>query len=143
MHDTGSLMHIIFNMLMLWMFGRELERLMGARRFLTYYMVCVVGAGAVQLLVGVVQGWGVPTVGASGGVFGILLAYGMAFPNRMIMLMFPPIPMKAKYFVIMLGVFELTIGFSGVNNGVANFAHLGGMLFGFMLIKYWGKKRRY
>ena len=96
-----------------------------------------------QLLVGVAQGWGVPTVGASGGVFGILLAYGMAFPNRMIMLMFPPIPMKAKYFVIMLGVFELTIGFSGVNNGVANFAHLGCMLFGFMLIKYWGKKRRY
>jgi len=141
MHDTRSLMHIIFNMLMLWMFGRDLERLMGARRFLTYYMVCVVGAGAVQLLVGVVQGWGVPTVGASGGVFGILLAYGMAFPNRMIMLMFPPIPMKAKYFVIMLGLFELSIGFSGVSNGVANFAHLGGMLFGFVLIKYWGRRR--
>jgi len=126
MHDTGSLMHIFFNMLMLWMFGRELERLMGARRFLTYYMVCVVGAGVVQLLVGVAQGWGVPTVGASGGVFGILLAYGMAFPNRMIMLLFPPIPMKA-----------------GINNGVANFAHLGGMLFGFILIKYWGKRRSY
>jgi membrane associated rhomboid family serine protease len=143
MHDTRSLMHIIFNMLMLWMFGRELERLMGARRFLIYYMVCVVGAGLVQLLVGLVQGWGVPTVGASGGVFGILLAFGMAFPNRMIMLMFPPIPMKAKYFVIMLGVFELSLGFSGVNNGVANFAHLGGMLFGFILIRYWRKKRRY
>jgi membrane associated rhomboid family serine protease len=143
MHDTRSLMHIIFNMLMLWMFGRDLERLMGTGRFLTYYMVCVVGAGVVQLLVGVVQGWGVPTIGASGGVFGILLAYGMAFPNRRIMLMFPPIPMKAKYFVIMLGLFELSIGFSGVNNGVANFAHLGGMLFGFMLIRYWGKRRRY
>jgi len=142
MHDTRSLMHIIFNMLMLWMFGRELERLMGTRRFLTYYMVCVVGAGAVQLLVGVAQGWGVPTVGASGGVFGILLAYGMAFPNRMIMMMFPPIPMKAKYFVIMLGLFELTIGFSGVNNGVANFAHLGGMLFGYLLIRHWGRGRR-
>jgi membrane associated rhomboid family serine protease len=142
LHDTRSLMHIIFNMLMLWMFGRELERMMGARRFLTYYMVCVIGAGIVQLLVGVVQGWGVPTIGASGGVFGILLAYGMAFPNRMIMLMFPPIPMKAKYFVIMLGVFELSIGFSGVNNGVANFAHLGGMLFGFLLIRHWGRKRR-
>lgn len=143
MHDTRSLMHIGFNMLMLWMFGRELERLMGARRFLTYYMVCVVGAGVVQLLAGVAQGWGVPTVGASGGVFGILLAYGMAFPNRRIMLMFPPIPMKAKYFVIMLGLFELTVGFSRVNNGVANFAHLGGMLFGFMLIRYWGMRRRY
>jgi len=143
MHDTRSLMHIIFNMLMLWMFGRELERLMGARRFLIYYMVCVVGAGAVQLMVGVAQGWGVPTVGASGGVFGILLAYGMAFPNRRIMLMFPPIPMKAKYFVIMLGLFELSIGFSGVQNGVANFAHLGGMLFGFMLIRYWRKERQF
>ena len=142
MHDTRSLMHIIFNMLMLWMFGRDLERMMGARRFFTYYMVCVVGAGVVQLIVGVLQGWGVPTVGASGGVFGLLLAYGMAFPNRMMMLMFPPIPMKAKYFVIMLGLFELFIGFSGVNNGVANFAHLGGMLFGFLLIKHWGRRRR-
>jgi membrane associated rhomboid family serine protease len=104
-------------------------------------MTCVVGAGIIQLLVGVLQGGGAPTVGASGGVFGILLAYGMAFPDRRIMLMFPPIPMKAKYFVIMLGLFELSLGFSGVNNGVANFAHLGGMLFGFWLIKYWGKRR--
>ena len=142
LHDTRSLMHIVFNMLMLWMFGRDLERLMGPRRFLTYYMTCVVGAGLVQLLVGVMQGWGVPTVGASGGVFGILLAYGMAFPNRMIMLIFPPIPLKAKYFVILLGLFELYIGFSGGNNGVANFAHLGGMLFGFMLLRRWGRRRR-
>ena len=141
MHDTGSLMHIIFNMLMLWMFGRDIEQLMGARRFLIYYTVCVVGAGLVQLLVGVIQGWGVPTLGASGGVFGIFLAYGMAFPNRRLMLIFPPIPMKAKYFVIMLGIFELTLGFSGVKNGVANFAHLGGMLFGFVLIKYWAGSR--
>ena len=141
MHDTQSLMHIIFNMLMLWMFGRDVERLMGPTRFLIYYMVCVVGAGLVQLLVGVIQGWGVPTVGASGGVSGIFLAYGMAFPNRRVMLMFPPIPMKAKYFVILLGLFELSIGFSGVNNGIANFAHLGGMLFGYALIKHWGRRR--
>ncbi len=142
LHDTRSLMHILFNMLMLWMFGREIERMMGPRRFLTYYMTCVIGAGLIQLLVGVIQGWGVPTLGASGGVFGIFLAYGMAFPNRRVMLMFPPIPMKAKYFVIMLGLFELSIGFSGVNNGIANFAHLGGMLFGFALIRYWGRRRR-
>ncbi len=140
-HSTSSLMHIIFNMLMLWMFGRDIEGIMGARRFFIYYMTCVVGAGVIQLLVGVLQGGGAPTVGASGGVFGILLAYGMAFPDRRIMLMFPPIPMKAKYFVIMLGLFELSLGFSGVNNGVANFAHLGGMRFGFWLIKYWGKRR--
>ncbi len=142
MHDTRSWMHIIFNMLMLWMFGRDIERLMGARRFLTYYLVCVVGAGIVQLLAGVLQGWGVPTVGASGGVFGIFLAYGMAFPNRRIMLMFPPIPMPAKYFVILLGLFELTMGYTGASPGIANFAHLGGMVFGFALIKYWARQRR-
>ena len=141
MHSQSTLMHIIFNMLMLWMFGRDLEQLMGPQRFFTYYMTCVIGAGIVQLLVGVYQGGGVPTLGASGGVFGILLAYGMHFPNRTLMLIFPPIPMKAKYFVIMLGLFELTIGLSGVRNGIANFAHLGGMLFGFVLIRYWGRRR--
>ena len=141
MHNTGDIMHIVFNMLMLWMFGRDIERLMGPRRFLTYFLVCVVGAGLVQLLVGVVQGWGVPTVGASGGVYGILLAYGMAFPNRTLVLLFPPIPIKAKYFVILLGLFELSIGTTGAMPGVANFAHLGGMIFGYALIKYWSKQR--
>ncbi len=136
-HSTNSLMHILFNMLMLWMFGRDIERLMGPQRFLIYYITCIAGAGIIQLLVGVLQGGGVPTVGASGGVFGILLAYGMAFPERRIMLLFPPIPMKAKYFVIMLGLLELYFGFSGVNNGIANFAHLGGMLFGYWLIRAW------
>ena len=139
-HSTNSLMHILFNMLMLWMFGRDIERLMGPQRFLIYYITCIAGAGIIQLLVGVLQGGGVPTVGASGGVFGILLAYGMAFPERRILLLFPPIPMKAKYFVIMLGLLELYFGFSGVNNGIANFAHLGGMLFGYWLIRAW--KRR-
>jgi len=138
----GNVMHIAFNMFALWMFGRELEWLMGSQRFLIYFLVCVVGAAMVQLLVAGFQGGLYPTVGASGGVFGILLAYGLTFPNRIVMLLFPPIPMKAKYFVIMLGLFELFIGFSGVNNGVANFAHLGGMLFGFLLIKHWGKRRR-
>jgi membrane associated rhomboid family serine protease len=142
MHNTASLTHIIFNMLMLWMFGRDIERLMGPRRFLTYFLVCVVGAGIVQLLVGVVQGWGVPTVGASGGVYGILLAYGMAFPNRSIVLLFPPIPIKAKYFVILLGLFELSIGSTGAMPGVANFAHLGGMIFGYGLIRYWSSQSR-
>jgi membrane associated rhomboid family serine protease len=139
LHSTNSLMHIIFNMLMLWMFGRDIEMLMGPRRFLIYYIICIIGAGIIQLLVGIFQGGGVPTVGASGGVFGILLAYGMAFPERRIMLIFPPIPMKAKYFVALLGLLEFYLGFSGVNNGVANFAHLGGMLFGYWLIKFWKK----
>lgn len=138
----SNLTHIFFNMFMLWMFGRELERMMGQKRFLTYYFTCVIGAGLVQLIVAGSQGGLYPTLGASGGVFGLLLAYGMAFPNRMIMLMFPPIPMKAKYMVILFGLMELYLGVSGGAPGVANFAHLGGMLFGFLLLRYWTKSRR-
>ncbi|MCH8306714.1 MAG: rhomboid family intramembrane serine protease [Proteobacteria bacterium] len=138
----GNLNHIFFNMFGLWMFGRDLERMMGARRFLIYYLTCVIGAGMVQLIVAGIQGGIYPTIGASGGVFGILLAFAMAFPNRIIMLLFPPIPMKAKYFVLMYGLLELYLGLSGRAQGVANFAHLGGMFFGFMLIQYWRKSRR-
>lgn len=138
----GSVAHLVFNMLMLWMFGREIEILMGARRFLTYYLTCVGGAGLVQLLVAYLQHGEYNTVGASGGVFGILLAFGMAFPNRMVMLLFPPIPMKAKYLVILAGLFELYLGVSGRSPGVANFAHLGGMLFGFLLIRHWSRPGR-
>ncbi|MCZ6827549.1 MAG: rhomboid family intramembrane serine protease, partial [Gammaproteobacteria bacterium] len=83
-----------------------------------------------------------PVVGASGGVFGLLLAFGMAFPTRMIMLLFPPIPMKAKYMVVLFGFLELYFGLSGRAPGIANFAHLGGMLFGFLLIRHWKKARR-
>ncbi|MDJ0904475.1 MAG: rhomboid family intramembrane serine protease [Woeseiaceae bacterium] len=138
----GNLMHIAFNMFALWMFGRELELMMGAKRFLTYYLTCVIGAGIVQLIVAGTQGGLYPTVGASGGVFGILLAYGLAFPNRTIMLLFPPIPMKAKYFVLVFGLLELYLGVSGSAPGVANFAHLGGMLFGFLLLRYWSRSGR-
>jgi membrane associated rhomboid family serine protease len=138
----GDLMHIAFNMFMLWMFGRELEMVYGARRFLTYYMTCVIGAGLIQLLVASTQGSVYPTVGASGGVFGLLLLFGMTFPNRMIMLLFPPIPMKAKYMVILFGLLELYLGVSGRAPGIANFAHLGGMLFGFILIQQWKKAAR-
>ena len=138
----GNLMHIAFNMFALWMFGRELELIMGARRFITYFLTCVIGAGFIQLIVAGTQGGLYPTVGASGGVFGILLAYGLAFPNRMIMLLFPPIPMKAKYFVLVFGLLELYLGVSGSAPGVANFAHLGGMLFGFLLLRYWSRSRR-
>ena len=138
----GNVMHIVFNMFALWMFGRDLEGLMGARRFLVYYFTCVVGAAVVQLIVAAVQGGVYPTLGASGGIFGILLAYGMAFPNRMIILLFPPIPMKAKYFVVLYGLFELYLGIAGSAPGVAHFAHLGGMLFGFLLLQYWSQRRR-
>ncbi len=142
LHDLRGLGHIGFNMFGLWMFGRDLERVMGAQRFLTYYLTCVIGAGIVQLIVTSMQGGYYPTVGASGGVFGILLAFGMTYPNRMIVLLFPPIPMKAKYMVIVFGLFELYFGVSGRSPGVANFAHLGGMLFGFLLIQYWRNARR-
>lgn len=139
----GNLTHIFFNMFGLWMFGRDLERLMGPQRFLVYYFTCVVGAGIVQLIVAATQGSVYPTVGASGGVFGILLAYGLTYPNRMVMLIFPPIPMRAKYFVLFYGLLELYLGLSGGAPGVANFAHLGGMFFGFVLLRYWARPRRH
>jgi len=138
----GDLTHIFFNMFMLWMFGRELEIVMGSRRFLTYYMTCVIGAGIVQLIVATMGGSGYPTVGASGGVFGILLAFGMAFPNRMILLLIPPIPMKAKYLVVLAGGMELYFGISGARPGIASYAHLGGMLFGFLLLLHWRRVAR-
>lgn len=138
----GSPVHLIFNMFMLWMFGRELEVLMGTQRFLIYYMSCVIGAGLIQILVTALEGSPYPVVGASGGVFGLLLAFGMTFPNRMIMLLFPPIPMKAKYMVVLFGLLELYLGLSGRTPGIANFAHLGGMLFGYLLIRRWRKAQR-
>jgi membrane associated rhomboid family serine protease len=141
MHDPNNFFHLLFNMLALLMFGAPLEYTWGNRRFLTYYLVCVGGAGICQLLVtswAVAQG-GEPyaTIGASGGVFGLLLAYGMLFPNQRVMLLIPPIPMKARTLVIVYGVIELMMGFTGLQPGVAHFAHLGGMLFGWLLIRYW------
>jgi membrane associated rhomboid family serine protease len=126
----------------LWMFGRDIERLMGPQRFLTYYMTCVIGAGIVQLVFAEFQGANYPTIGASGGLFGILLAYGLTFPDRTVMLLIPPIPMKAKYFVIIYGVLELFLGVSGLAPSIAHFAHLGGMLFGYLLLRYWARPRR-
>ncbi|MBB4126289.1 membrane associated rhomboid family serine protease [Xanthomonas translucens] len=137
----GSFSHLLFNMLALYMFGGPLEQTWGNKRFLTYYLVCVAGAGLCQLLVGwwMVSNGGdpYPTLGASGGIFGLLLAFGMLFPNQRVMLLFPPIPMKARTFVIVFGVLELVMGFTGWQPGVAHFAHLGGMLFGWLLIRYW------
>jgi len=138
----GNLNHILFNMFGLWMFGRDLERLWGAKRFLTFFLVCVAGAGLIQLLVAAIQGGLYPTVGASGGLFGLLLAYGLTFPNRTIVMMLFPVPIRAKTAVFLFAGLELFTGFSGVNNGVANFAHLGGMLFGFLMLQYWQHSRR-
>lgn len=142
LHDTVNFAHILFNMFALWMFGRDVERIMGARRFLTYYLTCVIGAGLAQLMVAEFSGAASITVGASGGVFGILLAFGMAFPNRIIMMIFPPIPMPARYFVVVIGLLELLLGVSGYSTGVAHFAHLGGMLFGYLLLRFWRRRPR-
>ncbi len=137
----GGFQHLFFNMLALYMFGGPLEQTWGSRRFTTYYLICIAGAGLCQLAVGwwMVQAGNAayPTLGASGGVFGLLLAYGMLFPYQQIMLLFPPIPMKARTFVILYGVAELFLGFTGLQPGVAHFAHLGGMLFGWLVIRYW------
>lgn len=137
----GSIAHLLFNMLALAMFGAPLEHVWGNRRFLTYFLTCIVGAAAFQLLVGawtMAQGGeAYPTVGASGGIFGLLLAYGMLFPQQRVMLLIPPIPMKARTLVIVYGVAELLLGITGTMPGVAHFAHLGGMLFGWLLIRYW------
>jgi membrane associated rhomboid family serine protease len=133
----GSMMHLFFNMLGLWMFGAELERVWGQKRFLQFYAASVLAAAAMQLIVNMLLGSPYPTVGASGGLFGLLLAFGMMFPNRTIMPLFPPIPMKAKTFVAVYGGLELVLGVTGTQSGVAHFAHLGGMLGGYLMIRYW------
>jgi len=138
----GSLTHLFFNMFALYMFGSEIERLLGSRRYLAYYMVCVIGAAVAQLVVlGGMNRPPVPTVGASGGVFGLLLAFGMAFPQRKLMLLFPPIPMPAWLFVTLYGALELYLGVTGSGQGVAHFAHLGGMAAGYVLLMYWARQR--
>ena len=141
LHDPSNLFHLLFNMLALVMFGAPLEYTWGNKRYATYYFTCVVGAGLCQLGVGWYElsqgGRALPVMGASGGVFGLLLAYGMLFPNQRVMLLIPPIPMKARTLVIVYGAIELLLGFSGLQPGVAHFAHLGGMLFGWLLIRHW------
>jgi membrane associated rhomboid family serine protease len=118
------------------MFGAEIERLWGERRYLQFLLASVLSASLVQLIWTALIGSSVPTVGASGALFGLLLAFGMIFPNRIIMPLFPPIPMKAKVFVAVFGGLELLLGLGG-GGGIAHFAHLGGMLGGFLMIRYW------
>lgn len=178
----GGFTHLLFNMFALWMFGRVLENVWGAKRFFIYYFVTGLGAAALhtfvnfiefQYLAGkmlpetvqmvITQGTeifnqgknfsdpdagklnlmlNIPTVGASGAVFGILLGFGMLFPNTQLMLLFPPIPIKAKYFVMGYGALELFLGVTQTGSNIAHFAHLGGMLFGFILIKYWNRQTK-
>jgi Uncharacterized membrane protein (homolog of Drosophila rhomboid) len=140
--------HIFFNMFAVYMFGRTVEYIWGSKQFLIYYIVTGIGAGLIQELVWLFT---VPpqyyefmlTVGASGAVFGILLAFGVMFPNAPLYIMFIPIPVKAKYVVIGYGIMELFMGVSNqAGDNVAHFAHLGGMLFGIILLLFWKKKGR-
>lgn len=136
----GGFMHLFFNMFALWMFGRILENTWGSKRFLTYYMVCGLGAAFTQevlQLLGVIPP--APVVGASGAVYGLLLAFAMMFPNMPMYIIPFPFPIKAKWMVIGYTIIELIEGVANFGN-VAHFAHLGGMIFGCLLILYWRKK---
>ena len=157
----GGIWHLFFNMYTLWIFGSILENVWGSKKFLLFYFVTGLGAALLHNLVleielstlqNAVQSGNMvaqtsimnilrtPTVGASGAIYGVLLGYGMLFPNNIISLIFPPIALKAKWFVIIFGAIELLMGVTGTGSDVAHFAHLGGMIFGLILIMYWKKK---
>src|SRR5580698_316789 len=135
LHD--GFMHIFFNMFALFMFGTPLERYWGSGRFITFYLVCVLAAALTQLTVAVFEHSQAPTLGASGGIFGLLLAFAVYFPRQRIMLLFPPIPLPAWAFVLIYGLVELFQGVTGSQADVAHFAHLGGMLGGAAMILAW------
>lgn len=164
----GGFWHLFFNMYTLWIFGSVLENMWGGKKFFLYYMVTGLGAALLHEGVMAIQVASyhsaiaagsqsasiamhnlmmTPTVGASGAIYGLLLAYGMMFPNNVLRLIFPPIALKAKWFVLIFGAIELISGLTGAMGGasgdnVAHFAHLGGMLFGLILILYWKKKNK-
>ena len=133
----AGLTHLAFNMFGLWMFGADLERVWGSRRFAAFFAVSVLVAAFAQLLVSAWLGSDAPTVGASGGLFGLLIGFAMVLPPRKVMPLFPPIPMPAPVFVALYGLIELTLGVTGSASGVAHFAHLGGLLGGWLTIRYW------
>jgi len=132
----GNFSHLFFNMLGLWMFGSELEQVWGRNRFIQFYFASVIAGALTHLIVNFALGVSSAMIGASGGVFGLLLAFAMIFPNRIILVFFV-LPMKAKYFVALYGLLELYQGANVVNTGVAHFAHLGGMLGGLLTLRYW------
>ena len=158
----GGFWHLFFNMYTLYFFGRVLEERWGAKKFLVFYFVT--GLGAALIHTGVewlqMQGWMAqvaegslgaqakihalkmtPTVGASGAIYGVLMGFAMLYPDAILSLVFPPVSMKAKWFVLIFGGIELLTGITGTGGGIAHFAHLGGLIFGYLLIMYWKKKR--
>ena len=140
----GDMMHIFFNALALYQFGTRVEYTLGTKRYAIFFFTCLAGAGLCQLLVqGFMMSRGAapaPTIGASGGIYGLLLAYAMFFPTERVMLLLPPIPMSARTMVIGFGAIELLLGVTGTAAGIAHFAHLGGMLFGWLLLRYWRRR---
>ena len=153
----GDFWHLFFNMYTLMIFGTVLERIWGSKKFLLFYFVTGIGAALCHSLVLHLQYdalmeagkiasatavLGTPTVGASGAIYGVLLGYGMLFPDNRLQLIFPPVAMKAKWFVIIFGAIELITGLTGMGGNIAHFAHLGGMLFGLIMILIWKKQNR-
>lgn len=130
----GGLLHLATNMYGLWMFGSDVERILGSRRFLWLYLVSVVAAAFTQLSVTTLLAQHIPTLGASGGIFGVLVAFAMIFPDRRILLLIPPIPLRARTFVVLYAAIELFAGVTGAEAGVAHFAHLGGLAGGWLLM---------
>jgi membrane associated rhomboid family serine protease len=136
-----AFLHLFFNMFGLYMFGKPLEQEWGTRNFLVYYFASVLAAAGTQILWTTMTGSSAPTIGASGGVFGILLAFAVLFPKQRLILLFPPIPMPAWLFVTLYAIFELYLGVTGTQAGVAHFAHLGGMLGGALVFAVWRTPR--
>ena len=137
----GGIAHLFFNMYTLYIFGSVLERVWGTKKFLIFYFVTGIGAGLVHIAFQYLTGMFALTVGASGAIYGILMGYAMLYPDSVLTLIFPPISLKAKWFVLVFAGIELLLGVTGTQAGVAHFAHLGGLVFGFLLIWYWKKRR--
>jgi membrane associated rhomboid family serine protease len=142
LHSTGNITHLLFNMLGLWMFGAEIERYVGPRRLLACYFASVITAALSQLFIPMIFGAPPgPTIGASGGVFGLLLAYAFLFPTRKVIPLIPPIPMPAWLFATLYAAVELFLGVTGTLSGIAHFAHLGGMVGSALVIMQWKRAR--
>ena len=137
----GGFTHLLFNMFALYMFGGALEQVVGPRRYTAYYLVSVVAAALTQLVVMAFAREIYPTVGASGGVFGLLLAYAIYFPNNRVFFLLVPFPIKARVFVLIYAALELFLGVTGTQEGVAHFAHLGGLIGGGLMLAYWRRGR--
>jgi membrane associated rhomboid family serine protease len=143
LHDPHSVWHVLVNMFGVFMFGGTIERYFGARRYLLYYLICALSAGVTQLAVTYLMHSDTPTVGASGALFGILLAFAWYFPQQKVIFVLFPVPLSAWFVVAAYAAFELYSGVTGRHEGIAHFAHLGGMLGGILCILYWNARRRF